>query len=353
LAKLTFFGAKVTMQRSHRMTEIAILAYPDCQLAAVLGLTDLFLEASRISRELGGAASPLHVTQWRIAADGRTLECQPDSHAGNPPRPGSRLAPRLAAIVAPPTLKGPPQPEAIRPFVKWLRERHAAGATICSACGGTFLLADAGLLRGRRATTHWNLAEELARRYPEIQVDADKQVIDDGDIVTAGGIMAWTDLGIRLTERFLGPAVMLATAHYFLVDPAGREQRFYRCFSPRLDHGDEAVVKVQHWLQKKGLRDVGLAAMAAQAGLEQRTFLRHFRKATGLNPTEYCQQLRVAKARELLELTNRTVDQVAWAVGYADPGSFRKVFQKVTGLRPAEYRKRFRATAIAGRQGRK
>jgi transcriptional regulator GlxA family with amidase domain len=335
LAKLTFFEAKLTMATRDAPTEIAILAYPGSQLAAVHGLTDLFIEASRFSRELGGAgARMLRVTQWRVAHDSEDVECVLGARGELPAPP--------AVVIAPPTLEGPPFPG--RPLVKWLSDRHAEGATLCSICGGAFVLAETGLLDGRRATTHWSYAKEFAKRFPAVHVDADRLIIDDGDIVTAGAMMAWTDLGLKLIDRFLGSSVMLATARYFLIDPAGREQRFYSTFSPRFDHGDEAVLKVQHWLQKEGARDVSLAAMAAHARLEERTFLRRFRKATGLNPTEYCQRLRVGKARELLELTGRTIDQVAWEVGYDDAGAFRKVFQKVMGLGPADYRKRFAVT---------
>ena len=310
------------------------MAYPNSQLAAIHGLTDLFVEASRISHDLGSVAAPMmRVTHWRVAHDGETMECSLDTDVDRPTRP--------AVVIAPPTLKGPPvQNEQERSLARWLREKHGEGAMLCSICGGAFLLAETGLLRDRRATTHWSYADEFARRFPEIHVDADRLIIDDGDIVTAGGIMAWTDVGLRLIDRFLGPSVMLATARYFLIDTAGREQRFYSSFSPKLNHGDEAVLRVQHWLQK-GVRDFTLADMAAYAGLEERTFLRRFRKATEFNPTEYCQRLRIGKAREMLELTSRTISQVAWDVGYQDEGSFRKVFYKVMGLKPGDYRKRF------------
>jgi transcriptional regulator GlxA family with amidase domain len=313
------------------------LDYRLSQRTAIHGLTDLFIEAGRISRELAGSgARALRVTHWRPGADGAALEVSFDTHAGRPSEP--------TVIIAPPTLHGPPALEASAPFAGWLRQKHDDGTTLCSVCGGTFLLADTGLLKDRRATTHWGYAEELARRHPDIQVDGDKVIVDDGDIITAGGIMAWTDLGLKLVDRFLGSTVMLATAKFFLIDTAGREQRFYSSFSPKLQHGDEAVLKVQHWLQKEGLRKATLPAMAAFAGLEERTFLRRFRKATTLNPTEYCQRLRIGKAREMLELTHRTIDQVAWDVGYEDTSSFRKVFQKVVGLRPGDYRKRFAVT---------
>ncbi len=338
MTKLTLFEAKLTKTTHDARAEIGILAYPGSQLASIYGLTDLLVEASRIAHELGGAAAPgLRVTHWHVSADGKTMACDEDAHDGCPAD--------LTVLIAPPTLKGPPEtPEVL---VGWLRERHGAGTTLCGICGGTFVLAETGLLRHRRVTTHWAYAEELQRRFPEVHVDADRLIIDEGDIVTAGGMMAWTDLGLRLIDGFLGPAVMLATARYFLIDPAWREQRFYSRFLPRLQHGDDAVLRVQHWLEREAMHEVGLAAMAAQAGLSERTFLRRFHRATGLNPTDYCQRLRVAKAREILELTNRTIDQVAREVGYEDAGSFRKVFQKVMGLRPRDYRKRFAVTRRA------
>ena len=146
-----------------------------------------------------------------------------------------------------------------------------------------------------------------------------------------------------LIDRFLGPTVMLEIARQFVIDPPGREQRYYSTFSPRLLHGDAAILKVQHWLQATEAREVGIDALAAQAGLEERTFLRRFRKATGLTTTDYCQRLRVAKAQELLQFGARSVDLVANDVGYNDPGAFRKVFARIVGLTPGEYRKRFRS----------
>jgi transcriptional regulator GlxA family with amidase domain len=198
VAKLTFFEAKLTMATDGAQTEIAIVAYPNSQLAAIHGLTDLFVEASRISRDLGSTDAPkLRVTHWRVLRDGKTMECSLDTDVQGLPHP--------TVVIAPPTLKGPPVlDEPARSLARWLREQHAEGATLCSICGGAFLLAETGLLRDRRATTHWSYADEFAKRFPEIHVDADRLIIDDGDIVTAGGIMAWTDIGLRLIRPFLG-----------------------------------------------------------------------------------------------------------------------------------------------------
>jgi transcriptional regulator GlxA family with amidase domain len=154
--------------------------------------------------------------------------------------------------------------------------------------------------------------------------------------------MAWSDLGLRLVDRLLGPEVTVATARYMLFDPAGREQRHYSNFAPRLNHGDAPVLRVQHWLQVTGARDVSLSEMAGRAGLEVRTFGRRFQKVTGLRPTEYCQHLRVGRAREMLEVSARPVAQIAWEVGYGDEAAFRKVFRRVVGLAPGAYRLRFR-----------
>ena len=161
--------------------------------------------------------------------------------------------------------------------------------------------------------------------------------------MTAGGIMSWTDLGLTLVERFLGPMVMVETARMLLVDPPGREQRYYSIFSPSFRHSDSAVLKVQHWLQATAAKDTALPSLAAEAGLEERTFLRRFQKATGMTTTEYCQRLRVNKAQDLLQFSRLPIDNVAWEVGYSDPGAFRKVFTRIVGLKPGEYRQRFSA----------
>ena len=136
---------------------------------------------------------------------------------------------------------------------------------------------------------------------------------------------------------------MVETARMLLIDPPGREQRYYSVFSPRLTHGDEAVLEVQHWLRATGAKEAALSTLAALARLEERTFLRRFRTATGMTTTEYCQRLRVGNARERLQSGRASIERIAWEVGYSDPGAFRKVFTRIVGLSPGEYRRRFGA----------
>ena len=313
--------------------EIAILHYPGAQLSALHGLTDVFGIASDQSRLMGGATAPmLRVSHWCLDTVAGPVVKTFDTHPG--------LANRPTVAIAGPSLRElPKDPAMLGTLGAWLRDRHREACVVCSVCSGAYLLARAGLLDGRTAL-HWCHAADFAQRFPAVRIDIDSLIVEDGDIITAGAVMAWTDLGLRIVNRLLGPTAMVATARFMLFDPAGREQRHYSGFAPRLNHGDAPVLRVQHWLQAIGARDVTVTAMAERAALEPRTFLRRFHRATGLRPTEYCQHLRIGRAREMLELSGRSVAQVAWEVGYADEAAFRRVFRKVVGLPPGAYRLR-------------
>lgn len=313
--------------------EIGLVLYPGVQQAAVLGLTDLFNMANRIAASYQDPHKlVLRVTHWQQRNQNEVPRRVSEDDASTESV--------LAALILPPSL-AEPATSAPESLLGWLRAQHANGVVLGSVCAGSFLLAQTGLMSGRPMTTHWTYVEQLRSSFPQIQVDADRLIIDDGDVVTAGGMMSWTDLGLRLVDRLLGPTVMIETARMLLVDPPGREQRYYSVFYPRLTHGDAAILRVQHWLQATQAKDVALTIMATQAKLEERTFLRRFQKATGMTTTEYCQRLRVGRARELLQFSPSPIDAVAWEVGYNDVGAFRKVFTRIVGLSPGEYRRRF------------
>lgn len=307
--------------------EIGIIIYPGAQMAAVLGLTDLFGIAERFAMaKREDVTTPLlRVSHWERTGEAkspiRVFDSAPDA-AGSP-----------SVLILPPALGEPVSSQVAAVYAEWLRERHRTGITLASVCAGAIMLAESGVLAGRTVTTHWGYGDLLRTRFPELAgVETDRLIIDDGDIITAGGVMAWTDLGLKLVDRFLGPTIMIETARHFLVDPPGREQRYYSTFSPTLTHGDAAVLKVQHWLQATDAQETSLTTLAAQAGLEERTFLRRFQKATGLTSTQYVQRLRVSKAQELLQFSTEPVERIACQVGYADPGAFRKVFMRIVGL---------------------
>jgi transcriptional regulator GlxA family with amidase domain len=305
-------------------------------MASVHGLSDAFQVANDYARQHGGA-DRIRTSHWRLAAEGFERAFDSDPGLGGQPE----------YIVIPGRLAAPLTMDEVSGFVVWLRDRHGAGATIASVCGGAFMLGHSGLLAGRRATTHWQYADAFKAAFPDVEVTVGDMIVEDGDLITAGGMLAWTDLGLRLIGRVLGPTVLADTAKFLLIDPSGREQRNYSTFAPRLSHGDAAVLKVQHWLQAHRSEEINVADLAERAGLESRTFLRRFHKATGLKPTEYLQALRIALARERLEFSRETVERIAWNVGYKDPSAFRRVFQKVTGLSASAYRDRFSAALSA------
>ncbi|UDI92333.1 GlxA family transcriptional regulator [Pseudomonas sp. IAC-BECa141] len=315
------------------VAELGVLIYPGAQMAAVHGLTDLFGVANRIAAEHQAAQLPLlRISHWQVDGDQppvRVYDSLPGAENG------------LLAVLIPPSIAGFSAAQMPAGLIPWLREQHARGATLGGVCVGSWLLAESGLLDGRSATTHWTSAKAFAECYPNIRLKADTPIVDDGDLITTAGLMAWSELGLRLVDRLLGPSIASSTARFLVVEHSDSASECGSNFAPILNHGDGAILKVQHWLQGNGATDVSLTAMAERAGLEERTFLRRFRAATGLKPTEYCQHLRVGKAREMLEFTNGTIDHIAWTVGYQDPGAFRATFKKITGLAPSEYRTRF------------
>lgn len=298
-------------------------------MAAVLGMTDLLL-ATNGATTRDPIDEPLVVSHWRKSHSGETMSqifC-------------TRLTASTPTVcILPPALQGPPEPDAAT--TTWLNHVRQNRGVMASVCTGAFVLGDAGLLDGHIVTTHWTYEARFRKAYPLARIDSDRLVIDDGEVVTAGGVMSWTDLVLTLIERYEGRAVMSEVARSFLLDPPGRRQSYYSSFAPALDHGDGAIRRVQQMLEDRMSEEVSLADLALEAGLEQRTFLRRFAKATGLTATAYRQRLRVARAQDLLRNTDLKAERIGWEVGYADPSAFRRVFQSIVGLSASAYRKRF------------
>ena len=308
------------MTKPETLATIAIVAYPNAQMSAVLGLCDLFMIANRYAGQDGGTQIAVTEVSERSIDD-------------------PALA-RFDAVILPPSLdhKGCNEQKALH---AWLRKQHAAGALMCSVCAGVFWLGHSGLLDGRSVTTHWAHEDEFRATFPNTQLNVDHLLVDDNDIVTAGGLMAWPDLGLFIVNRWLGSQVVSATARHLLIDPAGREQRNYRSFRPSLSHGDDAILALQHWLEGHFDTKVTVHSMAEQARLSSRTFLRRFKAATGHTPNTYLQNLRIEKARGLLERTRIPISEIGWNVGYRDTSAFARIFRATTGLTAGEYRNRF------------
>lgn len=307
---------------------VAVLIIPGTAQSAVYGLIDLFQSANRILAEMQQSPDlSFEVTRWLLEAG----ELRPLDN--------DRVSPSL--VIVPPILAGQaylePQPELCAQLTSW----HQNGAVVSSACAGSFLLAQAGMLKGRKATTHWQLEGLFRKSYPEVELDTDSLLLADSDLVTAGGVMAWMDLGLHLIGRYAPPTVVQALARFLLIDTGARQQSYYRGFIPVLDHSDKAILTVQHYIHREYGQSLSVEDMANVASLSERTFIRRFQKATGMRPSEYLQHQRVQKAREMLENSSTTVERVGWQVGYEDVSAFRRMFQKHTGLTPGQHRERF------------
>jgi transcriptional regulator GlxA family with amidase domain len=225
-----------------------------------------------------------------------------------------------------------------RGWVPWLMRWHAGGARIASSCTGAFLVADAGLLDGRPATTHWLFADELRRRYPAVRVTADQMIVDNGDVITSGGATAFLNLVLYLVERFAGHARANLAARVLLVDGHRPSQLPYIAFGRERAHDDVIVHQVQQHIDSHLGEPLRIAELAASFGLSERTLSRRFAAATGRGPRAYLQQARVQHARRLLETAGDPVDQVRRRAGYGDAAAFRRVFKQATGLSPSGYR---------------
>lgn len=247
----------------------------------------------------------------------------------------------FGVVILPPGIQAQTCFQPGRKITDWIISQHDGKAVICSVCAGTFMLAATGLLDQRSATTHWGLADEFSRRFPDVRLEIDKIVINDGDLITAGGIMAWIDLALELVNVFAGRMVMQSLAKRLVIDSGVREQRYYSCFTPHFDHADKVILRAQQFIADNYHNALSVAQLAELCCLSERMFLRRFVKATDLKPTEYMQRLRIQKACERIEASGATFDCVAAQVGYNDISAFRKIFSRITGLTPQEFKKRF------------
>jgi transcriptional regulator GlxA family with amidase domain len=225
-----------------------------------------------------------------------------------------------------------------RRWVPWLRTWHAAGSRIAGSCTGAFLIADAGLLDGRPATTHWMFADELRRRYPTVNVTADQMIVDTGDVITSGGATAFLNLVLYLVERFAGHDHANLAAKVLLVDGRRPSQLPYIAFGHERSHGDMIVHQVQQHIDLHLGDPLRITELAFRFGLSERTLSRRFAAATGHGPQAYLQHARIQHAMRLLETASDPVDQIRRRVGYNDPAAFRRVFKEATGLTPSGYR---------------
>jgi transcriptional regulator GlxA family with amidase domain len=226
-------------------------------------------------------------------------------------------------------------------LVRWLRAAHDRGTYIGGVCSGVAFAAEAGLLDGRRATTHWAVVEMYRQRYPKVLWQPEHFVTEDGRVFCSGGVYASIDLSLYLVEKFCGHDIALQCAKSLLVSlPRSRQSGCGVTLLSR-PHKDQQIKQLEDHLQRNFDKEVSMELLAGQIGMSPRNLIRRFKAATGYVPGAYLQLLRVSAARELLEGGRAPVQSVSSAIGYEDVAFFRTLFKRHTGMTPSEYRSRF------------
>jgi transcriptional regulator GlxA family with amidase domain len=228
------------------------------------------------------------------------------------------------------------------PLLGALRAAHDRGARLAGLCSGAFVLAAAGLLDGRPATTHWALAGQLAQMYPKAEIRPDQLYIDDGDILTAGGGAAGLDLGLHLLRDYCGAAVANRLARYMVVPPhrPGGQAQYIESPLPAPDDSDP-VGETMSWALGHLDQPLSIVKLAQRAGMSRRNFDRRFREMTGAAPLTWLTHQRVLRAQQLLESTRRPVEEVAHRSGFSSAAALRQHFRRLAGTSPAAYRTAF------------
>ena len=215
---------------------------------------------------------------------------------------------------------------------------------IAGVCAGVAPLAEAGLLDGRRATTHWAVAESFRQRYPKVDWHTELLITEDGNLFCSGGAHAAIDLSLYLVEKLCGHEVAVQCSRWLVLDMPRTYQSGYSILPISRSHSDQKIRAIEDYLRVRFGEDFSTEDVALHAGMSRRNFIRRFKQATGHLPGAYLQMIRVAAARQMLEEGDASIQRVGSTVGYNDAAFFRHVFKRHIGLTPADYRNRFRST---------
>ncbi|MEJ7012895.1 GlxA family transcriptional regulator [Sinorhizobium meliloti] len=237
-----------------------------------------------------------------------------------------------------------------RDEIAWVRRHIDHGALVCATCSGSVLLAEAGLLDGAEAASHWSMADLFRDRYPGVRFRPERILCDSGragQLITTGGASSWQDLALYLIGRFCGAEEAARVARLFLLGDRGYGQLPFASMARPRQHSDAVISKIQAWLVDNYATTNPVSAMVGRSGLSERSFKRRFSAATGYTPVEYVQALRIEEAKQMLETEDVAIEDVSVSVGYEDPTFFRKLFKRRTGVTPAQYRQRNRIRSLS------
>jgi transcriptional regulator GlxA family with amidase domain len=336
-----------------KQLDVTILLLNDCYASTALAPIEVFHSAGLLWNTLTNHAAEPRFRVTVASLDGLPVET-PYS-VGLLPETSIEQIEHTDIIVVPASgLDLDAQFERHRPLFPWLHCWHERGAYIASICSGAAYLAEAGLLDGHEATTHWAAADAYLQRYPKVRWRPDVFVTEDRRMLCSGGVYAAIDLSLYLVDKFCGHEVAVQTAKALLVDMPRTHQTGYAVLPLSRSHQDERIRQVESLMKQDFARDLSIESLAARVNMSPRNFIRRFKQATGQLPGKYLQALRISIAKEMLEDDAASVQSVSSAVGYEDVAFFRALFKRLTGMTPAEYRTKFtgvRSRDAASRAG--
>ena len=332
------------MPDTSRPLVTAVVATPETGTAGTFIIMDLLASVGQLWELLQGEAPRLPRFLPRLL----TLDGEPyrDYH-GVLIEPQGALAdyPAPDIVIIPELTIDPwqPLPNSFAPVADWIRSAHGNGALVASLCSGSLLLSETGLLEGQEATSHWGYCDAISRRHPGIRMRKERVLVLAGEghrLITTGGFSSWHDLLLYLVGRIAGQEEARRLAKLFLLDWHVDGQLPFAALTVGRRHDDPLVTAAQVWVADNYANPNPVAAMAAESGLTERSFLRRFKKATGQSPIEYVQTLRIEEAKQQLETTDLPFDEIAAEIGYSEPSALRHLFRKLVGVTPSAYRRR-------------
>ncbi len=326
-----------------RIRRVVLVAYPDVQVLDVTGPLEVFANSNRRLDPLGDTRSRRYTIEI-VARDAGPLR----TTSGIELVAHRALRDVRGALDTLLVAGGPGMPAAVRdrPLVDFLRRTAPRARRVASICTGTFLLAEAGLLDGRRATTHWASCAALAQRYPKVHVEADPIFVRDGKMWSSAGVSAGMDLALALVEQDHGREHALTVARWlvlFLKRPGGQSQFSVELDAQATEH--ERIRELQAWAHAHLASDLGIAKLAKRVAMSPRNFARVFAREVGETPARWVERARVEAARRLLEESADGVDAVASRCGFGTAETLRRAFLRQLRVGPSAYRARFRSAA--------
>ena len=330
--------------------QVQIVALRETAGSALYGMVDVLSAAGNIWQTLTRRGQQRQLFDVSIVAATRAPFTCGNGIPVNPDL-GVDSNPSGQIIIIPEMWVGPDEDLLARysAVLDWIRHRYQEGATVYSACSGAIILAATGLLDGKEATSHWGYQDLFRQQFPKVSFCPEPNMVfadPAGRIVTAGGTSSWHDLAIHIIARHANPGEAMRVAKVYLMKIHTEGQLPYATLVRPVHHGDSVVKRCEQWLAENYQHEHAVSEVVALSQLPERTIKRRFKSATGCSVLDYLQNLRIEKAKHLLESTDKAVEEISVEVSYEDASFFRRLFKRRTGLSPGQYRRMFKPVSL-------